>query len=242
MMKASAKEFRFRFLILILLFGLSFYAPWNQLFHLDARPTWVYLAVWAARGVFHAATIALLLLGTLLALAAASLRTWGSAYLGSGIVHASDLHGDQMVAAGPYRFVRNPLYLGTFLHTLVLALLMSPSGAIVCIVLVGVFQLRLIGAEEDFLTAQFGEPYVAYLATVPRLIPSLRPRLRASSQPARWGTSFLGESYMWGTALTFGVAVYLALADGRYDTLLIIRGVIISLGVSLVVRAFLPKR
>jgi protein-S-isoprenylcysteine O-methyltransferase Ste14 len=27
------------------------------------------------------------------------------------------MHGDQVVAAGPYLNMRNPLYLGTFLHT-----------------------------------------------------------------------------------------------------------------------------
>jgi hypothetical protein len=47
---------------------------------------------------------------------------------------------------------------------------------------------------------------------------------------------------MWGVAITFGVAVYLAFADGRYDTLLMIRGIIISLGVSIVARAFQPKK
>jgi hypothetical protein len=119
---------------------------------------------------------------------------------------------------------------------------MSPSGAIVCIALVGLFQLRLIGAEEDFLTAKLGEPYVAYLGRVPRLVPALTPRLPASSQPAYWPGAFLGEIYMWGAATTFGVAVYLAFADGWYDTLLMIRGIIISLGLSIVARAFQPKK
>ena len=192
--------------------------------------------------MFQAATHALLVVGLLLALVAAGLRTWGSAYLGTGIVHAGGMRGDELMAVGPYRYVRNPLYIGTFLHTLALSLLMSPSGAIVSIVLVGLFQLRLIGAEEDFLTAKLGEPYVAYLGRVPRLIPALTPRLAASSQPAYWPGAFLGEIYVWGVAITFGVAVYLAFADGRYDTLLMIRGIIISLGVSIVARAFQPKK
>ncbi len=221
---------------------LCFSAPWNSLFHLDRRPIWVFLAVWAARDMFQTATHALLVLGLLLTLFAAALRTWGSAYLGTGIVHDGAMHGDEVMAAGPYRYVRNPLYVGTFLHTLALTLLMSPVSAIVCIVLVGVFQRRLIGAEEVFLSEKLGAPYVDYMARVPRLIPALVPRLAASSEAARWPGAFLGEIYMCGVAITFGVAVYLAMADGRYDTLLMIRGIIISLGVSIVVRGFLPKK
>jgi protein-S-isoprenylcysteine O-methyltransferase Ste14 len=240
-MKATRFEFRFRFLIFLLIYLLCFSAPWNSFLHFDQRPIWVFLAVWAARGMFQAATHTLLVLGLLLTLAAAALRTWGSAYLGTGVVHTGAMHGDEVMAAGPYRYVRNPLYIGTFLNALALSLLMSPSGAIVCIVLVGLFQLRLIGAEEVFLTAKLGEPYVVYLGRVPRLIPALTPRLAASSQPAHWLGGFLGEIYMWGAAITFGVAVYLAVADGRYDTMLIVRGIIISLGVSIVTRAFLPK-
>ena len=133
---------------------------------------------------FSSATIAILVLGICVAFVAALLRTWGSAYLGISVVQSGGLHGDEVVAAGPYRWVRNPLYIGTFLHTLVLALLMPPSGAVFCIVAVGLFQLRLIGAEEAFLSARLGEPYLAYRARVPGLLPALRPRLAASDGAA----------------------------------------------------------
>jgi protein-S-isoprenylcysteine O-methyltransferase Ste14 len=239
MMKASPLEFRFRFLILALIYLLGFVAPWNYALHFDTIRTWQLLAAWLYRAgwlSFSSATIAILVLGIAVAFVAALLRTWGSAYLGNSVVHAGGLHGDEVVAAGPYRWVRNPLYLGTFLHTLVLALLMPPSGAVFCIVAVGFFQWRLIGAEEAFLSARLGEPYLAYCARVPRVVPALRPRLAASEVRPVWGTAVLGEVYMWGVVAAFAVAGW------RYDSQLIIQGVIISLGVSLVVRAFLPKR
>jgi protein-S-isoprenylcysteine O-methyltransferase Ste14 len=239
MMKASPLEFRFRFLILALIYLLGFVAPWNYALHLDTIRTWQLLAAWLYRTgwiSFSSATIAILVLGIVVAFVAALLRTWGSAYLGNSIVHSGGLHGDQMVAAGPYRWVRNPLYIGTFLHTLVLALLMPPSGAVFCTVAVGIFQWRLIGAEEDFLSGRLGEAYVAYCARVPRLVPALRPRVVDSAVRPAWGFAILGEVYMWGVVVAFAVAGW------RYDSQLIIQGVIISLGVSLVVRAFLPKR
>ena len=148
-MKASPLEFRFRFLILAIIFVLGFVAPWNYALHLDTIRTWQLLAAWVYRAgwmSFSGATIAILVLGIVVAFVAALLRTWGSAYLGVSVVQSGGLHGDGVVAAGPYRWVRNPLYIGTFLHTLALALLMPPSGAVFCIVAVGFFQLRLIGA------------------------------------------------------------------------------------------------
>ena len=238
-MKASPLEFRFRSLILGLIFLLGFIAPWNYALHLDTIRTWQLLAAWVYRAgwmSFSGATIAILVLGIAVAFVAALLRTWGSAYLGISVVQSGGLHGDEVVAAGPYRWVRNPLYIGTFLHTLVLALLMPPSGAVFCIVAVGFFQRRLIGAEEAFLSARLGEPYLAYCARVPRVVPALRPRLAASEVRPAWVSAVLGEVYMWGVVAAFAVAGW------RYNAQLIIQGVIISLGVSLVVRAFLPKR
>jgi hypothetical protein len=146
------------------------------------------------------------------------------------------MHGEGVVAAGPYRYVRNPLYLGTFAHTFALALLMPPSGAIFCIVAIGLMQLRLILAEEPFLTTKLGEPYLAYCAKVPRLIPALTPRVPASTIQPAWPTAFLGEIYMWGVVISFAVLGW------RYNSILLTKAVLISLGISLIARAFLPKR
>jgi protein-S-isoprenylcysteine O-methyltransferase Ste14 len=239
-MKFSALVFRFRFLIHAIIYLLGFTTPWDRWLYLDTgRTTWLMLASWPARNRwlnFDTATIAILLVGIFCALIAACLRTWASAYLGASIVQHPSMQGAQIVAAGPYRYIRNPLYLGIFIHTLALALLMPPSGAIFSIVLIGIFQLRLIAAEEPFLAAKLGEPYIAYTKQVPRLIPALTPRVPSSPATPNWPTAFLGEIYMWGAFLSF------ALAGWRYNAFLIIRGVLISLGVSLIARAFIPKR
>jgi protein-S-isoprenylcysteine O-methyltransferase Ste14 len=238
-MKAMPLEFRFRFLILAIIYFLGFVAPWNYWLHLDSIRTWQLLASWPARSgwiSFSIATIVVLLFGIVCALKGALLRTWATAYLGPSIVQDAAMHGEGVVAAGPYRRLRNPLYLGTFIHTFALAILMPPSGAIFCILAVGFFNLRLIASEESFLTTKLGEPYLAYCAKVRSLIPAITPRVPASNTQPRWPTAFLGEIYMWGVVISFAVLGW------RYNSILIIKGVLISLGISLIVRAFIPKR
>ena len=243
-MKASSLEFRFRFLVHFVIVLLGFMAPWNRWLHVDSSGpnahVWgtlaAHLSMLNPRAVGIATAFNLLLgFGILCALVAAALRTWGSAYLGANVVKAHTFQGHEVVAAGPYRRVRNPLYLGTIIHSFALALLMPPSGAIFCIVAIVLFQVRLILGEEAFLAAKLGEPYLAYCARVPRLFPALRARVAASQTRAAWGAALLGESYMWGVAAAFIVVGY------RYNAFLITQGVIVSLGLSLVARAFIPR-
>jgi len=242
-MKATALEFRLRFLIHAVIYVLGFTVPWDLVWHFDATGpnahTWGFLAAMLSK--YGLANIGLafdilLVVGIVFAVLGAGLRTWGAAYLGSSIVKDAGMHGDRVVADGPYRRMRNPLYLGTFLHTFALALLMPPSGAVFCIVLIGLFQLRLIFGEEPFLAAKLGTVYEAYKAKVPRLLPAVMPRVPASGRPAVWPQAVLGEVYFWGVAGSFAVVGW------RYNAFLLTKCVVVSLGVSLVARAFVVKK
>jgi protein-S-isoprenylcysteine O-methyltransferase Ste14 len=236
--KATAFEFRFRFLIHALLYTLGFAVPWNLAWHIDpsgANPhVWGILAARLALGTATAFNL-LLLLGILFASLGAFLRTWGAAYLGAGVVQSQSMHGNAVLADGPYRHLRNPLYLGTFLHTFALALLMPPSGAVFTIVTIGLFQLRLIFAEEPFLTAKLGQPYLDYCKRVPRILPSIMPRVPASGAKPHWIQGILGEIYMIGVAVSFAVFGW------HYSAFLLIKCVVVALGVSLITRALLPR-
>jgi protein-S-isoprenylcysteine O-methyltransferase Ste14 len=234
-MKASGFEFRFRFLIHLVIFVVGFAAPWNYAVHWDQGSSWLFAAVYLARtGAFTlgSATIALLVLGIVCAMSAAWLRTWGAAYIGSSVVGSSAMHGAGVVADGPYRYLRNPLYVGIFLHTLALALLMPATGAVFAIVLIAVFEVRLALAEEPFLRAKLGESYAAYCELVPRFIPALRARVQGTGAKAAWGQAVLGEVYFWGVAGSFAVAGW------RYNAQLLMQCCLVSLGASLVARAF----
>jgi hypothetical protein len=141
-----------------------------------------------------------------------------------------------VVADGPYRYVRNPLYLGSWLNLLALALLMPASGAVFAIAMLIAFHLRLIFSEEAFLRAKLGEPYAAYCAKVPRVLPALRPQVAASGARPRWGQAALAEIFMWGSAVSFAVLGW------RYNATLLLQCVLVSLGVALVVKAFASGR
>jgi len=236
-MKATPFEYRFRFALHAVIYALGFTAPWNFWLHLDSSGmqahVWEYLASKLGHGTLAWFEL-LLIVGIVLAALGAFLRTWGAAYLGAGIVQSQSMHGNAVLADGPYRRTRNPLYLGTFLHTLALALIMPPSGAIFSIVLIGFFQLRLIFAEEPFLAARLGQAYIDYCKRVPRLLPSLTPRVPPSGAKPRWMQAVLGESYMIGVALCF------AIFGWRYNGFLLVKCVIISLGASLIIRAAMP--
>lgn len=241
-MKATQFEFRFRLVIILLLFALGFWAPWTWTAGHIAPPAstaWLALSTvlgrWPALGV-GGATLLVTWLAIACGAAGAALRIWGTAYLGASVVHSGAMHGAQVTASGPYRYVRNPLYLGSLLFSASVAILMTPSGAVVFLVLLGFFYFRLILGEEAFLTAQIGEPYVEYRRLVPRLLPSLRPRIAAPPGHAQWFLSTMAE------ILPLGYALCLAVLAWRYDPRLLIRCLIVCFGLSLVTRALLPKQ
>jgi protein-S-isoprenylcysteine O-methyltransferase Ste14 len=243
-MKATQFEFRFRFPIILAIYALGFWAPWT---HLPARsapvfgaPTtaWLAVSVWLSRLrvlPLEQATLLVTALAVALVCAGAALRVWGSAYLGSSIVHSGAMHGDAVMAAGPYRFVRNPLYLGTGLASLGIAILMPPSGALFFVIVLPIFYLRLIFGEEAYLAARLGAPYLEYRRRVPRLIPSPRPRVAAPGTSPRWLEGLLGEVFAVGAALCMAVLAW------RYQPDLLDRSLLVCLGLSLIARALLPK-
>ena len=124
------------------------------------------------------------------------------------------LHTDRLVADGPYRYVRNPLYLGNMLLALGFAVMASRIGFFVLIVGMLVFCYRLILREEAGIRATQGESYLAYCAAVPRLLPSLHPKLPPSGATPRWSDGLLGEMFMWimaASVLVFAVTLQIKL-------------------------------
>ena len=78
----------------------------------------------------------------------------------------------ELVRHGPYSVVRNPLYLFSAIGAAGVGLCTGSLliGAVFGAVCVGIFDL-VIRKEEAYLAAQFGAPYVDYLAHVPRWLP-----------------------------------------------------------------------
>ena len=237
-MKAAALVFRFRVVIFLLLYLLGFLAPWGRWFPAGHGTLWLAISTLLSRlGTIGVATATLVV--TLLALASlaagAVLRLWGTAYLGSATMQGAVFEGRSVMAAGPYRYVRNPLYLGSWLLALGTSVLMSPAGALFFLLLFTVVTLLLIFGEENFLTATAGSSYQQYRQQVPRLLPGLLrgPGSRAGVPGARpqWLQALLAETYPVTFTLCFAVFAW------RYNVVILIRCLLISYGLSLIVRA-----
>lgn len=217
---------------------LGFWAPWIQFWGIGTR---ISLLEWLALELSHTgllsftvATPVVILCGAFIAATGAIFRVWGSAWLGHGVVLHSQMQAGSLMVDGPYRYVRNPLYLGIACMFLALALLMPLSGALLVLVVAPLFLFSLILGEETFLTAQFGEPYRRYLRSVPRLIPRLRTTLAPSGNKPHWLQGVLSE------ITPIGVFFTIAVLSWTYDTRLMDRAIADFFGASLIVRAFMP--
>jgi hypothetical protein len=60
---------------------------------------------------------------------------------------------------------------------------------------------RLILREEAGLLATQGESYRRYFNAVPRLWPSLRPRIPSGGAKPNWRDGLTGEIFMWSIAI-----------------------------------------
>ena len=78
----------------------------------------------------------------------------------------------RFVAVGPYRLVRNPMYLGVGSVLLGEAMLFASWPlALYLIALLGIWHGFVVLWEEPSLERTFGDEYRSYLASVPRWLP-----------------------------------------------------------------------
>jgi protein-S-isoprenylcysteine O-methyltransferase Ste14 len=195
-LQASEFEFRYRSPLNFVHFAIAFLAYYVDDINVVQAVVWWF----AGSDEERARTLSHLIfgLGALLVFLAALIRTWAAAYLGSHIVHDRNLRANAIVADGPFRYLRNPLYLGTFLLSVGLGLLTSRLGFVILVGGAIIRILRLIGREEAILQAEQGETFREYRRRVPRLLPALTPRVAASGMQPSWGQAFWGEAFMWG--------------------------------------------
>lgn len=205
-MRASDFEFRNRFFFIGLLFGAGFFC--YSFDHVNAATALVRAV--ARRDLNlnlpadrHALQV-VLGIAALLVAGSAMIRTWATAYLRTDVVHDPTLHTEGIVADGPYRHVRNPLYLANVLMSVGMGLLASRLGFAVLVLGMLLITYRLIGREEEQLLGAQDEGYRAYRAAVPRLLPSLSSRLPSGATRPRWAQAWLGEAFFWGFAAAVG--------------------------------------
>ena len=100
----------------------------------------------------------------------AAIRTLGKQWsLGARLIE-----GHQLITAGPYQLVRNPIYTGMFGMLLVTGLAVSHwVGLLIAIVVYGVGTVIRVRSEEKLLRGAFGAEFDSYARRVPAVIPFL---------------------------------------------------------------------
>jgi protein-S-isoprenylcysteine O-methyltransferase Ste14 len=238
-MKVAALLFRLRVPVFVLLYLVGFFPPWEwggrsssngtlwlASSTLFARSGWISLA--AATVTVTVVALACLVVGTIL-------RVWSTAYLGHGVMRDTTMQGGRFVAAGPYRYVRNPLYLGAWSLACGASILMPPGGACLFLIAFGLFVLVLISSEERFLSTKLEDAYEQYRHRVPRLLPHGSAVAVPTVGRPEWAQAALAETYPIAFTVCFAIFAW------RYNARVLCQCLLICWGLSLVVRAFMTR-
>ncbi len=136
-------------------------------------------ALLAAMGKPSAFSIAV---GLPIAFAGELLRCWAVGY--SGVTtRGSEVEAPALTTAGPYAYVRNPLYVGNFITALGFATAFTGGnccGKRTALVLASLGTMAgvyaaIIPHEEEFLHSKFGDAFERYVERVPAVLPSCIP-------------------------------------------------------------------
>ncbi len=232
--------FRFRVLIFTLLYCLGFYAPWSRYFSSGPlSTTWIALSAALARtGLldYARATVTVTVAVIACAILGAFFRLWATAYIGAGVMNDKSLRADHIVASGPYRYLRNPLYLGNLLTCVAVSILMPLSGAIVFLTGCVLLTAALVAAEGPHLAQQLGAAYDTYRRQIPSFIPAIRAHVRPAPVKPRWGQALAAESFHVGYALCLLVFAW------QYNVDLLLRCLLICFGIALVANGIFSAR
>lgn len=220
---------------MVALYLIGFLTPWARLLNVGPESTlWLSLSTLLARTGWMGlsmATNTVTCVAICCCLAGAVLRVWGTAYLGASVMRNVIMQTGTLVAGGPYRRFRNPLYAGTFVFSLGVSILMPPSGAVFFLIGMALLELLLISGEENLLESRLGDPYREYKRRVPRLLPSVGARVAPSGATPRWLQALAAETYPVAYTICFAVLAW------RYNAVILIQALIICYGCSLVIRA-----
>ncbi len=81
---------------------------------------------------------------------------------------------NQLIVTGMHRYIRHPLYLGTFLFVWGLFIILPYLSFLISNIIITTYTLIGIQLEEKKLELEFGESYREYKQKVPKLFPILK--------------------------------------------------------------------
>jgi protein-S-isoprenylcysteine O-methyltransferase Ste14 len=123
-------------------------------------------------------------LGGSLLVAGLAFHFWSNLSLARGETESAG-DSNMLVVRGPYRYVRNPIYLSgipLLAGTCFLYSTLSSADLAAALVLMAFFHLRVVRFEEPALRRRFGQRYDEYCRRVPRWVPGVATGVRAAQQ------------------------------------------------------------
>ncbi len=135
---------------------------------------------------FAEPTVWTMALGFVVAAIGESTRFWGVAYAGSLTRVTGSVGAPEVIVAGPFAHVRNPLYVGNMLTYIGIGIMSNALFPWLLVAAAAWFSFQyyqIVMLEEDFLEKEFGEKYGEFKRNVPRFIP--RPSSYSNPVQAR---------------------------------------------------------
>ena len=131
-----------------------------------------------------------LVAGGAIALVGEALRVWASGHIDKTRALAT---------GGPYAHTRNPLYLGSLVMAIGVALAAaSPWAALAVAAYLAAFYPSVMREEAAFLRARFPPEYTAWAADVPPFLPRLTP---AGPRATSFAWELVARNREWRAAL-----------------------------------------
>jgi protein-S-isoprenylcysteine O-methyltransferase Ste14 len=191
--------------------------------HRTSLPLPIAVAILAIPSSQTRAETATVLAGVALTLIGELVRLWGVRHIGVISRTRSDRSGP-LIDAGPFEYVRNPLYLGNIALWVGFALVARlPWVAAAAAVVLAVEYHAIVRWEEGLLDNRLGRPYLDYKSRVPRWLPRAnrgkRKPLEASGLSATSAVAFPWRETLFserGTLIAIGAGYLLLWIKARF--------------------------
>ena len=169
-------------LVLFCFTAISMFAPRRRIWPPPSRHSWQFYATWFLSWVTLSGAFLLAVLGenalglpawlrlgagVPLLLIGVSVIAWGFRALR---LHGTLGLGGGLVRSGPYRWSRNPQYVGTCAYLVSLLLLSGSHFSAIACAAVALWFLATPFVEEPWLAEEFGDEYAEYCRAVPRFL------------------------------------------------------------------------
>jgi protein-S-isoprenylcysteine O-methyltransferase Ste14 len=152
----------------------------------------------AAMVLFARPTAATMAVGFFAVLTGETVRFWGVVYAGRLTRVTGSVGAPEIIVAGPFAYVRNPLYIGNIIAYVgigIMANALVPWLVLAAAVWFAFQYYQIVLLEEEFLEKEFGEEYATFKKNVPRFIPRWKayvPEIR-KRQPPKWREALRSE-------------------------------------------------